>query len=593
MEVKTWVYHTPAFESDNYNLEMMRYSPWSGHRLFGYDYVSNERPACIVELGSYYGCSAFSFLQAIKDLKLDTEFYGVDTWAGDSFTEHDYQEDIFGQYKHIQDQCFANQNAHMLRMTFDQAMYQFEDASIDMLHIDGSHKYDDVKHDFNTWKRKVKKDGVVFFHDVSDDDLFGEKMGSHIFWEEIKEQYSYTMEFHFSFGLGILFFEKKQYEEIRNSVNWDYYQQRVNSSDVQNKDTIRRNYFEIRDLKKYIQSLKEQVCTGQHHLKQYEVDVKKKDIYISELEEQVRMLTEKCRNTYSDLQDACKEYEGKLKQYEQDMCGKDGYISELQMTIHNYQETVEAKDKYIQELKDTISKYSDTMQQKDAYINELEAKVEGFLKKIQELAAEIERINKEYEQNLQAYEDTVSGKNHYIEELQGTVAEYKQMVEGKDQYISELQETIEQYQNTVQEKEDYIAELKETIEKYRTTVSGKDQYISELLTTVEQLNSRIGEQEATISTLNNSILATEQRLDEALVNVSRCESEITLKESAVKLLETELLKVAASEASNLDKIMILQQELEDIRKTMSDFTSELSRSRYGRHILKRMEIESE
>ena len=160
-------YYSPKFEADKYNPVMLRYAPWAGHRAFAYDYVMNRRPSCIVELGSHYGCSAFAFLQAMKDGGINGSFYAVDTWEGDSFTKNDYREDICGQYKEIQDACFSGQDsssgpdAHMLRMTFDEASRLFADASIDLLHIDGSHMYEDVKHDFLTWKSKVRRDGAI------------------------------------------------------------------------------------------------------------------------------------------------------------------------------------------------------------------------------------------------------------------------------------------------------------------------------------------------------------------------------------------------------------------------------------------------
>lgn len=66
-------------------------------------------------------------------------------------------------------------------MTFDQAMLQFDDGSIDILHIDGSHFYEDVKHDYETWKIKVKANGIIMFHDIGDEVINGGIMGSHIF----------------------------------------------------------------------------------------------------------------------------------------------------------------------------------------------------------------------------------------------------------------------------------------------------------------------------------------------------------------------------------------------------------------------------
>ena len=107
-ELQNFRYYSPKFEADAYNPELLKYLPWAGHRAFAYDYVRNERPSCIVELGSYYGCSAFAFLQAMKDSGIAGSFYAVDTWEGDSYTKNDYREDIYGQYKEIQDTCFSD-----------------------------------------------------------------------------------------------------------------------------------------------------------------------------------------------------------------------------------------------------------------------------------------------------------------------------------------------------------------------------------------------------------------------------------------------------------------------------------------------------
>ena len=81
-ELQDFRYYSPKFEADEYNPGLLRYLPWAGHRAFAYDYVRNERPSCIVELGSYYGCSAFAFLQAMKDGGIAGSFYAVDTWEG-------------------------------------------------------------------------------------------------------------------------------------------------------------------------------------------------------------------------------------------------------------------------------------------------------------------------------------------------------------------------------------------------------------------------------------------------------------------------------------------------------------------------------
>ena len=74
-------------------------------------------------------------------------------------------------------------------MTFNEAVEQFEDKSIDVLHIDGSHHYNDVKWDFETWFSKVKDDGIIMLHDVSSDIVLGDVMGSYKYWKELQEKY--------------------------------------------------------------------------------------------------------------------------------------------------------------------------------------------------------------------------------------------------------------------------------------------------------------------------------------------------------------------------------------------------------------------
>ena len=68
-----WKYYTPKFECDELNYDLLTFAPWSGHRNFVYDIVGAFEPNSIVELGSHYGCSAFTFAQAVKDFELNTK----------------------------------------------------------------------------------------------------------------------------------------------------------------------------------------------------------------------------------------------------------------------------------------------------------------------------------------------------------------------------------------------------------------------------------------------------------------------------------------------------------------------------------------
>ena len=73
-----WEYFSGDFVADQYNDTLLKYSPWSGHRRFGYDLVSYYEPENLVELGSHYGGSMFAFAQAVRDGKLKTTCYAID-----------------------------------------------------------------------------------------------------------------------------------------------------------------------------------------------------------------------------------------------------------------------------------------------------------------------------------------------------------------------------------------------------------------------------------------------------------------------------------------------------------------------------------
>lgn len=575
MKTYSWVYHTPRFESDQYNPEMMKYSPWSGHRYFGYDYIANIKPRLMVELGSYYGCSAFTFLQAVKDFELQAEFYAVDTWSGDSFTVSDYQENIYDQYKRIQEACFSNQKAHMLRMTFDEAVESFKNETIDLLHIDGSHAYEDVKHDFLTWKNKVKKSGVIFFHDISSDKLFGKTLGSHLFWEELKKEYPYIVEFSFSFGLGILFFDRNQYERFRQNVDLEHYQYIVNHSDVENKDIIRKNYFEIRDLHKYVESLKEQIQICQNHLNKYKSDTDEKDKYISQLEKQVKELTDECRGTFETTQKAIRSYERDNK----------AHLDEIR-----------EKEKYIAELRTAIASYDTDAKAKEAYIEDLEKKVSDLTDNVRTTYEDIQKLNNEYQTGLASYQDTLSGKESYISELNETIAGYKLTVTAKDNYISELQKTIESYKENVAGKDDYISQLKQTIDKYENTVSGKNDYILELQDTIKQYQHTVDGKDQYITELKSTIQKYKDTSDkkdnyisELQTDIDKINRDFDSKNEYISQLQAEKEQLAAQNLADQEQMNCLRKSVDEARSITEQMRSEMASSLWGRHILKRME----
>ncbi len=194
---KSWNYYEPQFEYEKIfnDLEW----PWAGHKYFAYDFIRNLKPHMIVELGTHKGTSFFSMCQAVKDGKLNSNLYAVDTWKGDEHAGF-YGESIFTEVNTIKNKYYSKQNIFLLKSLFDDAVTQFKNNSINVLHIDGLHTYEAVKHDFDNWFKKVRENGIIIFHDTNErhDDF-----GVYKLWEELKKKFK-TLEFFHSHGLGIL-----------------------------------------------------------------------------------------------------------------------------------------------------------------------------------------------------------------------------------------------------------------------------------------------------------------------------------------------------------------------------------------------------
>ena len=177
--------------------DLLSDSAWLAHAPFAFWLIDALRPRCVVELGTHSGFSFFSFCQAIARLDLGTRAFAVDTWKGDEHAGF-YGEDVFEK---VQERNRAYRGfATLMRSTFDAALSRFEDGSIDLLHIDGLHHYEDVEHDFASWRPKLKPDAVVLFHDTQ---VREREFGVWRLWRDLSARFP-AFEFLHGHGLGVL-----------------------------------------------------------------------------------------------------------------------------------------------------------------------------------------------------------------------------------------------------------------------------------------------------------------------------------------------------------------------------------------------------
>ena len=173
-------------------------SAWLGHLAFARWIIHSLQPRCLVELGVHTGTSFLTFCDAVKDSKIDCQCFGVDTWQGDAHSGR-YGEAVYARLSEYARSRYES-DVELMRMAFDEAAHRFADGSVDLLHIDGLHFYESVRHDFETWRPKLSQRAIVLFHDTSER---SRDFGVWRFWGELSSARPHFA-FEHSHGLGVL-----------------------------------------------------------------------------------------------------------------------------------------------------------------------------------------------------------------------------------------------------------------------------------------------------------------------------------------------------------------------------------------------------
>jgi hypothetical protein len=185
---------------DEYLFRVNNYLPsaWIGHAPFLKFLVREQKPRLFVELGVHNGFSYFVGCQSIQECRLNSKAFAVDHWLGDSQAGF-FDDGVFQGVKTL-NQKYSSFST-LLKMSFDEALDQFENSSIDLLHIDGFHSYESAKKDFESWLPKMSSGAIILLHDIH---VRRDTFGVYLFWKELKKNYR-TIEFVGSHGLGVVF----------------------------------------------------------------------------------------------------------------------------------------------------------------------------------------------------------------------------------------------------------------------------------------------------------------------------------------------------------------------------------------------------
>ena len=119
--------------------------------------------AKIVEIGVRYGNFTI-FLSKIADkYNKKVDIIGIDLWekcgnyGGIGDNSYTKMATLLSKYKNIR----------LIQMDSTESAKLFNDNEIDIVIVDGDHRYDKVKSDINSWFPKLKNNGIMYCHDYN------------------------------------------------------------------------------------------------------------------------------------------------------------------------------------------------------------------------------------------------------------------------------------------------------------------------------------------------------------------------------------------------------------------------------------------
>lgn len=134
---------------------------WALHEAVR-NFTGDSRSLTVVEIGSFKGRSTIALALGVKARGMGTVFAidphtgaGTPKWPAETALE--FQANIAA--------AGVDDVVELLVLTSHAARPQFAAKSIDVLFIDGSHEYEDVRLDILDWQTALKDESVVAFND--------------------------------------------------------------------------------------------------------------------------------------------------------------------------------------------------------------------------------------------------------------------------------------------------------------------------------------------------------------------------------------------------------------------------------------------
>jgi hypothetical protein len=150
-------------------------------------------PTHFMEIGSMYGWSLQHFIHysndestaVVVDLPV-RHFVGAGDWRVEK-QEYNYKNVWPKWAKQKKCKLFLIPDSSLKQATLEKVKAILGNNKLDFLFIDGDHRYEAIKSDFEMYSSLVRQGGVIGFHDIGEN----EEGGGRRFWLEIKDKFNH------------------------------------------------------------------------------------------------------------------------------------------------------------------------------------------------------------------------------------------------------------------------------------------------------------------------------------------------------------------------------------------------------------------
>jgi cephalosporin hydroxylase len=147
---------------------------WNSTNEIFRNLIEITRPKVIIEVGSWHGKSTIHMAKICREMGLGTKIYCVDTWLGaiEFYTNPTPERDLLLKdgypqvfYKFLENIRNESVDDMIVPIPLPSNMAHKILPNADLIYIDGSHEYEDVKSDIEIYRKKLNQNGMMFGDD--------------------------------------------------------------------------------------------------------------------------------------------------------------------------------------------------------------------------------------------------------------------------------------------------------------------------------------------------------------------------------------------------------------------------------------------